>query len=144
MNFIEKVCHEIIPADNDITFGRFTANPDLLLLLYGLEIHNRVDEIRWDIIARKILGAVILFNWADDTSTTKSREIIEYFDSHYSFPAIIAANVSYSPMMKHTEILTCDLSLSASKGFVFYRADDPMSIKNVMTVLINNIIHLHS
>jgi signal recognition particle receptor subunit beta len=143
MNFIEKVCHEIIPADDDIAFGRFTANPDLLLLLYGLEIHDRVDEIRWDIIARKILGAVILFNWADDTSTAKSRQIIEYLDSHYSFPAIVAANVSYSPMMKQNEILTCDLSLSASKSFVFYRADDPVSIKNVMTVLINNIIHLH-
>ena len=64
-NFIRSICQKIDIKDETLSFGRFEINDQLALYLYGINFDYRKNSISWDLVSRKTLGFIIIFDWED-------------------------------------------------------------------------------
>ena len=68
-NFIRSICQKIDIKDEKLSFGRFEVNDQLALYFYGISFDYKKKPISWDLISRKTLGFIVIFDW-DDKKTT--------------------------------------------------------------------------
>jgi signal recognition particle receptor subunit beta len=140
--FMKLICTDTVIADEDIIFGQISVNHDLSLFLYGISTKNQIGDFHWHMISRKVLGAILLFNWGDQVSLTDTKKRIDYFTSEYNFPIVIAAQSDGYSKKISTTLSHDAISLASKAKFVFYDKSDLISVKNILTTLINIIINL--
>ena len=61
--FIKAVCDEIVVENNELVFGRLQINEQLVIHLYGLEFTDTEIKPSLDLVSKKLLGYVFLFDW---------------------------------------------------------------------------------
>jgi hypothetical protein len=141
--FIQAVCSRVESADKNITFGQLTINDDLLLFLYGIRADNETAQYAWDLMARKMLGYVVLFDWYKEHSFNTTHRTLEYLTQVTDAPVVIAANVGIGALPLPGRFMKKTMSLSSKGQFVFYSEKSVVSVKKVLLTLIDNLIELY-
>jgi len=138
--FIKAVCGEIVVENNDLVFGRLQINEQLVIHLYGLEFTDTEIEPALDLVSKKLLGYVFLFNWGRQDSYSEVVSTIDSLTSRYNLPLVIAANLQNGSSEIPSQMLNVDFDISSEGQFTFFRISDPESVRNVLVMLINSVI----
>lgn len=138
--FIDAVCDEIVIETESLIFGRLQINSQLVIHLYGFELSEKERNQAWDLVSRKLLGYVVLFNWSSPESYAAVSSTIDSVTAKYNLPLIVAASLQNGQTSIPNELLNAQLSLSEKSQFTFFRFSPPQSAKRVLIMLINSVI----
>jgi len=141
-NFIKSICKKIDLQNGLVSFGRFDANEQLGLHLYGISLDNKDNKVSWDLISRKMLAYIIFFDWEDHISQEKIKPILDQFLSNVSAPVIIVANVNdiNQPPIPKSFFLNKGIIFSSSCRFIFGQANQPESARKIMVLVTNMLL----
>jgi signal recognition particle receptor subunit beta len=92
-NFIKSICKKIDIRNGVVSFGRFNANDQLGLHIYGISLDNKEKKLSWDLISRKMLGYIVIFDWEDQISLETIKPILDKLSDNLPTPVIVVANV---------------------------------------------------
>lgn len=140
-HFIHSLCRKPIITDHDIIFGRFDVNPELSLFLYGIGYEYEQVNFAWDLVANKILGYIVLFDWYNDQSFKVAQNILDFLTAEFDAPITVAADVFDRPFPVQTSIFRPSISLSHQTQFTFCRSNNPASVKKVVVSLLDMLIN---
>ena len=142
--FIRSICKKIDIKEQSLSFSHFDINDQLALYLYGISVDQK--SLSFDLISRKTLGFVIIFNWEDKKALEITKPVIDYFSRKYNAPIIIVANIEdiKDPPIPNKFFELEGIHLSPNSRFTFGQIDDPESARNVMILLINMLIEKFS
>jgi len=138
--FIKTVCDEIVVENDDLVFGRLQINEQLVIHLYGLEITDIEIRPSLDLVSKKLLGYVFLFEWGSQDSYSEVVSTIDSLTSRYNLPLVIAANLQNGSAGIPSQMLNVDFDISSDGQFTFCKLSDPESVRNVLVMLINSVI----
>ena len=138
--FIQAVSDSIDIQDNTLTFGRLQINSQLVVHLYGLTIREHKLNSSWDLVSKKLLGYIVLFNWNNPESFSDAKSIIEFLTTRYSMPLVIAANLNNSTNLIPRELINFGINIADQEHFTFCKVSEPESIRRVLLLLLNVII----
>ncbi|MFQ5639769.1 MAG: hypothetical protein ACE5IR_17425 [bacterium] len=138
--FISAVCDEIVIETKSLIFGRLQINDQLLLHLYGAEIPEKESNPAWELVSRKLLGYIILFNWNSSESYSSATSTIDSLTDKYNLPLVIAADIKNGQTPVPNELLNAQMSLTEQGQFTFCKLSDPESAKKVLIMLINSVL----
>lgn len=121
-----------------IDFGKVTLTGGLELYLFGTPGQERFDFM-WDIVAKGMLGVIMLVDCERPDSFEKSREMLEHFRSLGQVPAIIAANkvVDYR---RDAEAVSAALELRDHEFVVPTDARNRESVKQTVIELLELVV----
>ena len=137
--FISAVCNDM-QKDNEVIFGRLPIDSHLTLHIYGLNITGEISNFDLDMVAQKIIGYIILYDWNDLNSLERAKDIVQYLYEKWTAPCLIAANVGNNDFPVSTHVFQNGISLSPSIKFTFFSQSDIDSIKDVYTALLDKVI----
>jgi signal recognition particle receptor subunit beta len=141
-DFIRSICKKIDIKNDSLTFGFFEINDQLALHLYGISVDHNNKSIAWDLISRKTLGFIIIFDWDDKEILDTTKPIIDYFSNNFNAPIIIVANIKNKkdPPIPDKFFEPDGIPLSPNSRFTFSQIDDPESARNILILLVNTLI----
>jgi signal recognition particle receptor subunit beta len=139
--FIQSVCQKLELAAENITFGRLPINDQLVLHLYGIAIQPHSQPIAWDLIAKKMLGYVVLFPWSDADSFDRIKPILDHLLSRYDVPVVVAASVSNGRQPVPQQFYEGGVSLTAEGKFMFCDVRNPTSVRKILLALVDSLIN---
>ena len=137
--FVKTVCDEIVVENDDLVFGRLQINEQLVIHLYGLEFTDEDIKPSLDLVSKKLLGYVFLFNW-DNQDYSDVIANVESLTTRYNLPLVIAANLQNGSTEIPSQMVNVDFDISTKGQFTFCRLSDPESVRNVLVMLINSVI----
>lgn len=138
--FIKTVCDEIVTENDELVFGRLQINEQLVIHLYGLRFTDKDIKPSLDLVSKKLLGYVFLFNWGSQDSYSAVVSTIDSLTSRYSLPLVIAANLPNGSTEIPSQMLNVDFNISSEGQFTFCKLSDSESVRNVLVMLINSVI----
>lgn len=138
--FIQSICQDVHITDQDIIFGSLKISSDLYLFLYGIGTNGRAYDFAWDLVAQKILGYIVLFDWYDEQSFKRSKQLLDFITFRFDAPVIIAADVRDRPYPVNEKIYRPNISLTAKDRLTFCKSDDSKSTKRVVISLLDTLI----
>ena len=141
-DFIKSICNKIELKNESISFGRFEVNEQLALHLYGINLINNDKELSWDLISRKMLGYIIIFNWEEPIARDKIISVIDQFVINLQAPTVIIANIkdiNQAPIPK-IFFQPDGITLSSNFRFTFGQADTSGITKRIMIMLIDMML----
>ncbi len=139
LEFIKAACDEIPVESPDFTFGRLMINNQLVVHLYGLN-YQQDDRASLEMVSKKVLGYVVLFNWDNEESFEQAKQIVDILKEKKDVPVVIAANINKNNAPIPQQLVNIDFNLSELCDFTFYRTSDPGSVKQVLVVLIDSVL----
>ena len=141
-DFIKSICKKIDIKNGIVSFGRFDANDQLGLHLYGISLDKEGESLSWDIISRKMLGYIVIFNWEDQISLETIKPILDQLSNNLPTPVVIAANVKdvNNPPIPAIFFLPDGIPISAHYRFSFLQADRPQSARRIMVLLVDMLL----
>lgn len=141
-NFIRSICQRIDIKDETLSFGRFEINDQLALYLYGIAFDYKKNLISWDLISRKTLGFIIIFDWEDKKAFEATKFVVDYFSRNFNAPIIIVAaiNNKKDPPIPDSFFQPDGIPLSLNSRFIFSQIDDSESARSVMVLFVNMLI----
>ena len=141
-NLIRSICNKIDIKDETLSFGHFKANDQLALYLYGISFDFSSNSISWDLISKKTLGFIIIFDWDDKQAFEATRPLVDYFSTNFNAPIVIVAEIKnkHDLPIPDNFFLPDGIPLSSSSRFIFSQIDDPESARSVLILLINMLI----
>lgn len=140
-NFIAAICRELEVNSEQLMVGRLSVNDQLLLHLYGLAAPSEtVSSSAWDLLARKLLGYIVLFHWQDEGSFQQIKPCLEQITARAATALIIAANVTQADLPALEALRDKNLLLNAHGKLAFYQENDAESIKKVLLTLIDLLL----
>ncbi len=140
-SFLYSTCPRVMKSDQDIIFGELKIEPELSLFLYGVSSNGAYNKIAWDIIARKMLGYIIVFDWFDEASCDIAQKNIDFLGHRFEAPLIIAADIKEKPLPIKKTIVDPYISFSGKEKFTFCNSKSVASIKSVFASLIDVAIN---
>lgn len=140
-DFIRSICRKIDIEQEAMSFAHFEINDQLALHLYGLSIDRQTKSLSWDLISRKILGYIIIFDWEDKQVFEATKPIIDHF-SYADVPIIIVGSIKdkKDPPIPEKFFQPEGILLSPNSRFIFSQINDSASARKVMVLLINMLI----
>ena len=138
--FIEAFCPTITASDKDFTFGQLEISDNFDLFVYGMNLSGQFNQFAWDLVARKIMGTIILFNWNSGSSFQAAKEIITFLGQFYHFPIICAANVGDRPYPVAESFFRPGIGFGNHHKFLFYKDHNSASIKRTIVSLIDLLL----
>ncbi|RMF68575.1 MAG: hypothetical protein D6743_03155 [Calditrichaeota bacterium] len=139
LEFIDAVCDELVFQTDKLIFGRLQVNPQLMIHLYGLELSDRLTP-SWDLVSKKLLGYVVLFDWENQQAYEAARANVESLSERYALPLVIAAALPNGHTEVPDQLVKAAFDLSEQGQFTFYKLSDPPSIKGVLVKLLNAVL----
>jgi len=140
-DFIRSICDEVVVKTDKLIFGRLQVNEQLIIHLYGLNLDAQNVNPAWDLVSKKLLGYVVLFNWNKPDSYSDAKSIIDTLAARYKVPIVIAANLQNGKSEIPPQLLNADLELSQQAQLMFCRLSEPASVRHVLVTLINSVIN---
>jgi uncharacterized protein len=139
--FIHSICKDVSNSYQDIIFGRLDFARELSLFVYGIRPNDGTLEFSWDLIAQKILGFIVLFDWYDEQSFENSKKILDFLSQQFDAPILLAADVRERPYPTNRNIFQDGISLDVHRKLTFCSSSDPKSSKRIFISLINSVIN---
>ncbi len=140
LNFIKAVSDEKVIQTDSLIFGRLNINNQLVIHLYGFEYLEKELNPSWDLVSKKILGYVILFNWNNPESYAHIKSTIDFLTSRYKLPLVIVGVLPNDQTPIPDKLLNMNLQLSEQGQFTFCKITDCDSVKHVLIMLVNAVI----
>ncbi len=139
--FIAAICNQLEVNSEQLVVGRLAVNDQLMLHLYGLATPNATaTSSSWDLLARKLLGYVVLFTWQDEGSFEQIKPCVEQITARAATALIIAANVTEADLPLFETLRDKNLLVNAQGKLAFYQENDAESIKKVLLTLIDLLL----
>jgi len=140
--FIKSICKKIDIKNNLVSFGRFDVNEQLALHLYGIQIDKQSNGLSWDLISRKMLGYIVIFDWENKNSLESIKHVMDHFSNNQSTQIVIVANVKdiLHPPIPEKFFEPNGINLSSNFRFTFCQIDNPESTRKIMALLINMLL----
>ncbi len=139
-SFIRSGCDEIVVQNQHLIFGRLRINSQLMLHLYGLDYHDEQNNPSWDLVAKKLLGYIILFDWSNPVSFAAIESAVDALPARYRLPVVVAASLDNNPESLPSVLMNADLNVSRSSEFTFCNTAEPESVKRVLATLVDSVI----
>jgi len=141
-NFIRSICQKIDIKDETLSFGRFEVNDQLALFLYGISFDFTRNSISWELVSRKTLGFIIIFDWEDKKAFDATKPVVDYFANNFNAPILIVAAIKHkdNPPIPVSFFQPDGIPLSSNSRFMFSQIDDPESARSVLILFINMLI----
>jgi len=141
-DFIRSICQKIDLKNELVSFGRFDANDQLVLHLYGVSIDSRDSELSWDLISRKMLGYVVIFDWNDKVSLETIKPIIDDFANTIKAPFVVVGNIPdiNNPPIPQSFFQDRGIFLSSNFRFTFGQVNNPESARKILILLIDMLL----
>jgi len=136
-SFLYYTCPKVMKSDQDIMFGQLEIEQNLHLFLYGISSNGGQNNIAWDLIARKMLGYIIVFNWFDEKSYELAKKNVDFLSIRFDAPLIIAADIMDKSLPIKKTIINPFISLSNKDKFTFFNSASAGSVKSVLSSLID-------
>jgi len=138
--FIEAVCDEVEVQNDALTFGRILVNDQLVLHLYGVDYVEEDVRPAWDLVSKKLLGYVVLFDWNGQEGLASANGIIDSIARRYNVPIVVVGNVADTASDVPSQLVDVELSLSDQCRFVLCDVTNPASVKNALIILVNSVL----
>ncbi len=135
--FLSALCPRVEIANQDIILGSLPIHEELMVYCYGISYGQ---GFAWDLVGRKMLGYIVIFDWFDDQSFAGSKEIIEFTSSYFNAPFIIAADIGDRVLPVPECAIRPHIGLSAMTKFMFCRSNKPDSVRKVVVTLLDLLI----
>lgn len=138
--FIRSVCTDVELNTDEITVGRLPMGDDVVLHLYGITATRESGSYSWDLVFKKMLGYVMVFDWFAEDGLAAVTGVLDLLTSRYDAPLVIAADVEDRPLPTTADLVNGGISLSLEASFVFCRANDARSVRGVLATLVNAVL----
>ncbi len=138
--FINSLCNDVVITDQDVIFGRLPVSRELLLFLYGVGYNGKNFDFAWDLIAPKMLGCIILFDWYNLQSYEGANRILDFLTQQFSSPLVLAADVRGNPYPIEEDLFKAGISLASHVRFLFYRSTDATGMRRATVSLLDTLI----
>jgi hypothetical protein len=138
--FIQAICQKLDLETENITFGRLPINDQLVLHLYGISIQPNSQPFGWDLIAKKVLGYIVLFPWRNPESLEKVKPLLDHLTSRYDAPLVVAAHVPNGSQPVPSQLYEGGIPLTISGKFMFCDVSKPASARKILLALTDSII----
>ncbi len=135
--FLQAICPERFVANQDVLLGAMPINSELLIYCYGIT-HGR--GFAWDLVGKKMLGYVVMFNWFDDDAYAACREIIDFTTRNFSAPFVVAADYGIRPLPVPESAIRPNIPLSPLSKFLFFQSHKPASVRKVVVTLLDVLL----
>jgi len=141
-DFIKAVCGSIAIKNKTVNFGRLEIDEQLALHLYGISIENQNRSFFWDIVSRKMLGYILIFDWDDQKMLEAIKPLADHFSQSCEAPIVIVANIKdhNNPPVPEDFFKPEGILLSTNTIFTFGQVDDPESARKILILLVNMLI----
>jgi len=138
--FIQSACQKLELANDNMTFGRFPVNDQLVLHLYGVALTSGAPPVAWDLLARKMLGYIVLFPWQDPDSFERLKPVLDQLTMRYDATIIVAAHVANGKLSVPPALHDEGIALSTEGKFMFCDVRQPASVKKILLTLIESLL----
>jgi len=138
--FIQSVCQKLEITNDNITFGRFPINDQLMLHLYGVALPSDSQTMAWDLLAKKCLGYIVLFSWQDGASFERMQPVLDQLAAHYEATLIVAAHVANGKLPIPPELYENGIALTTAGKFMFCDVRQPASARKILLALIESVL----
>jgi len=138
-HFIHSLCKRPVITEYDIIYGRMEINSELALFVYGMGYEQNHLNFAWDLVAHKILGYIVLFDWYDEQSFKVAQNILDFL-TEFEAPIIVAADVANKPYPIPTIAFRPSISISHQTHFTFCQSNQKESVKKVVVSLLDMVI----
>jgi len=141
-DFIKSVCGSIEIKNKTVSFGCLEIDEQLALHLYGMSIENQNRSFFWDIVSRKMLGYILIFDWDDQKMLDAIKPIADNFSQSCEAPIVIVANIKdqTNPPVPDEFYKPEGILLSTNSIFTFGQIDDPECARRILILLVNMLI----
>lgn len=139
-SFLRVFCTSVAVTDEQILIGQVDIAHALSLYCYGIEIQSQRKTVAWDLLAKKMLGYIVLCNWFEKTSFSDCKKIIGFTTSRFDAPFIVAANVGEQSLPYGENLRRPEIVLSACSRMIFYRNRNSVHIRKVMLSLVDLLL----
>ena len=136
-NVFKTICEELFEDNEDMIFGFLPIDDQLQLNLYGIEWKNDAETYFWEGICRKILGIIVIFDWQDDSSVSKMKQILHFFETKFEIPIMTASMLNGNVEDLPVQLYRGGLPVTKESRFTFLDAQTPASIRELIVGLIN-------
>ena len=138
--FIEAVCEKVDVSNDQLTFGRMPIDDQITLHLYGISVEKSNSKVSWDLLARKMLGYVVLFSWENPQSFDLVKSTLDELTSHYDSILVVAANVQNGSFSAHRTLIHEGIAITTDAKLIFCDVAKPESVRQVLLTLVNLLI----
>jgi signal recognition particle receptor subunit beta len=138
--FIQAVCQRLELANDNVTFGRLPINDQLVLHLYGIATQPNGQALAWDLIARKMLGYIVLFSWQDAEAFERLKPIVDYLSSRYDAPMVVTAHLAGIPLPVPPALCEEGIALTTEGKLTFCDIRNPASARKILALLIDSLL----
>ncbi|NOZ60924.1 MAG: hypothetical protein GXO74_04515 [Calditrichaeota bacterium] len=140
--FIRSICEKLDLKNELVSFSRFDVNNQLALHLYGISIDRQDTDLSWDLISRKMLGYVVIFDWEDLISLESVKPILDNFAETLTAPFVVVGNVKdmKKPPIPKNFFQDKGISLSPNFRFTFGQVENRESARKILTLLIDMLL----
>lgn len=139
--FIEAACQQVDLSKEQLTFGRMPIDEQLALYLYGIPLQQNDSKISWDLLARKMLGYVVLFSWDHPQSLEPVKAALDELTSRYQVSLVVAANINDGPATVPPALVDKGIAITADAKLTFCNVLQPASVRRVLLDLVNLLIN---
>jgi signal recognition particle receptor subunit beta len=138
--FIQALCRRASTVNHAVTYGEMEINENLSLYFYGIGYKRSKYNFAWELVAKKVLGYVVLFNWYDDAHFPETKEVVDFLTLQIDAPIIIAGDVQDHPFPVGQRIFQPSITLSRQTKFMLCRLSERTSVKKIVLSLLDALI----
>lgn len=141
-DFIKSICRKIDVKNENLSFGRFEVNDQLALHLYGITIEQGDESLSWDLISKKTIGYIIIFNWDDRRIFEATKPTIDLFVNNFETSVLIIGNIKdkIDPPIPKKFFQPDGIPLSPNSRFTFCQVNNSEDAKKAMVLFVNMLI----
>ena len=139
-NFIKAICAETYQTNQNIMYGRLEISESLCLLLYGIGFASNKSNFAWELIARKILGYIVLFDWYEEKSFSETKEILDFLINKLNAPILVVGELKNDQTSFQQNVYNPSISLSNQVKFTMCHSSNVSSINKVLVSFLDTLI----
>jgi hypothetical protein len=134
---LHALCHDARETDSGLMIAFLPVTSELTLYLYGV---SDIERFAWDLVGRKMLGYVVIFDWFNPDTFHECCRFIDLASANFSAPFIVAADHGMQPLPVPENALRPDIALSPLSRFVFFQSHKPASVRKVLVTLMDVLL----
>ncbi|MDZ7315347.1 MAG: hypothetical protein ONA69_03355 [candidate division KSB1 bacterium] len=137
---LTHLCNEVVLTRENCAFGRTRISNELELYFYGLGESDKSKDFAWDLVADKILGFFLLFNWFDGASFQKAMETADELSRRFDAHGVIAGDLAENLVPVNEKLIGYGFSLSERVYFSLWNSAGKASSRALMRLLVDAVM----
>lgn len=138
--FLTHLCNEVVLTKENCAFGRTRISNELELYFYGLGEGEKSQDFAWDLVAGKMLGFFLLFNWFDGASFQKALETADELSRRFDAHGVIAGDLAENLVPVNEKLAGYGFSLSERLYFALWNSAGKDSSRGLMRLLVDAVM----